>query len=212
MKAILIHGMGRTPVSMWLLAKRLTKAGFDVHCFAYSVTFEKFQPCLRRLLKFIEQKTAGEDYFVVTHSLGSVLIRSGLTKLNHPPVACFFLAPPTVACAAALRLAHRRWYRWLAGEMGQLLANQSFMLALPVPSMPTQIYAGTGGRLGKHAFFGDELNDGILKVSETALAGIQHQTVPSLHTFIMNNRDLTEKIIQKAGLCRDQSRIRSGLS
>lgn len=80
------------------------------------------------------------------------------------------------------------------GEMGQKLASQPFMDALPLPAVPTRIYAGTGGPRGRHALFGDEPNDGVLAVRETRLADIPLQTVPSLHTFIMNSRAVAEDI------------------
>lgn len=197
MQAILIHGMGRTPLSMYWLAYRLNKAGIKPKGFGYCVTVESWADCSSRLIKFIEANTLDGPYIVITHSLGSVLIRAVLPSLRHQPMACFFLAPPTCACYAANRLAAKWWYRLLAGEMGQLLANPSFMASLPVPKMLTKIYAGNGGLTGSHSPFGEEPNDGILMVSETQLAGAVSQVVPSSHTFIMNNRAIINDIINQ---------------
>lgn len=201
MPAILIHGMGRTPLSMCLLACRLRAAGMKINLFAYSVTFEKWDGCTQRLKQFIEKKVGHEDFIVVTHSLSSVLTRAVLPKISHKPAACFFLAPPTQAYDAARRLAPRRWYRLLAGEMGQLLANHEFMSNLPVPEMPTKIYAGDAGFTGKYSPFEGQPNDGVLRVKERLLPVIPVQIVPSLHIFIMNNRmiasDITEKVNAK---------------
>ncbi len=194
-QVILIHGMGRTPLSLCLLAYRLKAAGLQPKLFAYTVTFERWEGCLARLNKFINEKAGQEPYIVVTHSLGSVLARAVLPPLAYKPAACFFLAPPTQACAAACRLAPRRWYRLLTGEIGQLLADQAFMSQLPVPDMFTTIYAGNAGITGSYSPFGDEPNDGILLVRETQLPGKPLQTVPSLHTFIMNNRAIARDII-----------------
>ena len=195
MHAILIHGMGRTPLSMCLLAYRLRVAGIKTSLFAYSVTFEHWEACTTRLRKFIEKKAGDEEFVVITHSLGSVLIRAILPTLPYKSTACFFLAPPVQACVAACRLAQRRWYRLLAGDMGQLLANQEFMASLPIPELPTKIYAGNAGLTGQYSLFADESNDGVLMVKETLLPGIAVQTVPSLHTFIMNNGAVTSDII-----------------
>lgn len=197
MHAIIIHGMGRTPLSMCLLAYRLRKEGIKSSLFAYTVTFERWEGCTKRLRKFIEKKVGEEEFMVVAHSLGTVLTRVVLLSLSHKPVACFFFAPPTQACDAARRLAPRHWYRLLAGEMGQLLANQEFMSSLPVPKMPTKIYAGDAGLTGRYSPFEDEPNDGVLMVKETHLPGFPMQIVPSLHTFIMNNRMIANDIIEK---------------
>ena len=196
MHAIIIHGMGRTPLSMAWLAIRLKCAGLTPHLFGYTATLESWAGCTKRLQAFIERPMGDEDYIVVTHSLGSVLTRAVLPTLTHKPKACFFLAPPTQACAAALKLAALPWYRLLAGEMGQLLADKDFMATLPIPTMLTKIYAGNAGHTGRHSPFGEEANDGILMVKETELPGIPVKIVPSLHTFIMNNRMITKDIIE----------------
>jgi hypothetical protein len=166
--------------------------------FAYTVTFERWEGCVKRLRAFIDKRVGAEDFIVVAHSLGTVLTRAVLPTIHHKPVACFFLAPPTQACIAASRLAPRRWYRLLAGEMGQLLANQEFMSALPVPKMPTKIYAGDAGLTGRYSPFEAEPNDGVLTVKETFLPGVPVQIVPSLHTFIMNNRIIAKNIVEMA--------------
>jgi hypothetical protein len=196
MRAIIIHGMGRTPLSMCLLAYRLRRAGIKTSLFAYIVTFEQWQGCTKRLNDFIEKSVGEESFVAVTHSLGSVLIRAILPSMQRKPSACFFLAPPTQACAAARRLAPQRWYRLLTGEMGQFLANQEFMSSLPVPEMPTKIYAGDAGLTGRYSPFEDESNDGVLMVKETLLPEIALQIVPSLHTFIMNSRMVSKDIIE----------------
>lgn len=193
-RAILVHGMGRTPAAMLVLAARLRAAGLRPDLFAYSAALEGWEGCVRRLAAFIERRAAGTDFVLVGHSLGTVLIRAALPRLARPPLGCFLLAPPTRACLAARRMAPRRLYKWVTGEMGQRLASPDFMEALPVPLVPTRIYAGTGGPRGRLALFGDAPNDGVLGLEETRLPGIPLRTVPSLHTFIMNSREVAGDI------------------
>jgi len=194
LRAILVHGMGRTPAAMLVLAARLRAAGLHPDLFAYSAALEGWEGCVGRLRGFIDRRAAGTDFVVIGHSLGAVLLRAALPRLARPPVACFLLAPPTQASLAARRFAPRRLYRLFTGEMGQKLASQPFMEALPLPAVPTRIYAGTGGLRGRLSIFGDEPNDGVLAVRETRLADIPLRTVPSLHTFIMNSRAVAEDI------------------
>lgn len=197
MQAILIHGMGRTPLSMLLLAVRLKRAGFTPHLFAHTVTFESWQGCTERLTRFINAKTSESDYIVVTHSLGAVLFRAVSPRLSRLPKACFFIAPPSKACQSALRLSSHGWYRCLTGEIGQRLANQEFMSSLPRPQLPTTIYAGNAGLQGRFSPFGNEPNDGVLMVSESILQNADMLVVPSLHTFIMNNKTIADDIVKK---------------
>lgn len=195
MDMVLVHGMGRTPLSMMRLRRRLRRAGHHPVLFGYSPTFESLQGATARLVKLIEQRV---DYALVGHSLGTVLIRTALGQLeNRAPGACFFLAPPMVACKAARFFSRFRLYRLLTGEMGQLLTDEPFMLQLPVPPVPTRIYAGVGGPRASWLPFGTEANDGILSVSEaTGRYKAMTVEVPSLHTFIMNSRPVCDDMIR----------------
>jgi hypothetical protein len=193
-RAIHVHGMGRTPAAMLVLAARLRAAGLRPDLFAYSAALEGWEGCVGRLGAFIYRRAAGTDFVLVGHSLGTVLIRAALPRLARPPLGCFLLAPPTRASRAARKFAPRRLYRLFTGEMGQKLASPDFMEALPVPAVPTRIYAGTGGPRGRLGPFGDVPNDGVLALDETRLPGVPLRTVPSLHTFIMNSRDVAGDI------------------
>jgi len=202
MRAILVHGMGRTPASMLVLALRLHNRGLHPALFAYSATFESFRGCAERLRNFIDRKAGRAPFVLVGHSLGTVLLRSVYPSLRNAPVACFFIAPPTRACRAARALAKHRLYRLATGQMGQLLADAKFMDALPVPGCPTRIYAGTGGPAGPGLPFGGEPNDGILCVEETAIPGIPVTTVRKVHTFIMNAAVIADDIARAAAAVR----------
>jgi hypothetical protein len=198
MHAILIHGMGRTPIAMSILAARLRASDIRPHLFGYSVTFERWDECIQRLENFIINRVKTNEYIMIGHSLGSVLTRATLPRLIHQPAACFFLASPTQVCKAARNFAHYHVAKLLTGEIGQLLANQQFMESLPHTVVPTKIYAGTGGPRGRHSPFGEELNDGVLTVKETLLPGVPVQTIPVVHTFIMNSKVVSQDIVKIA--------------
>ena len=198
MHAILIHGMGRTPIAMSILAARLRASDIRPHLFGYSVTFERWDECIQRLENFITKRVKTHEYIMIGHSLGSVLTRATLPGLIHQPTACFFLASPTKVCKAARNFAHYRLAKLLMGEIGQRLANKQFMESLPLPDVPTKIYAGIGGPRGPYSPFGEELNDGVLTVKETLLPSVPVQTIPTLHTFIMNSRVVSQDIVRIA--------------
>ncbi len=198
MDLVLIHGMGRTPVSMLRLRRRLRRAGHNPILFGYSPTFETLQGASTRLVRLIERRVGTKNYALVGHSLGTVIIRTALGQLeNRMPSACFFLAPPMLACKAA-RFFSRFWpYRLLMGEMGQLLADDAFMRQLPMPSAFTRIYAGVSGPRAAWLPFGMEANDGILSLSEaTGPFAARVVEVPAIHTFIMNSRQVFDDMVR----------------
>ncbi len=196
MDAILIHGMGRTPLAMSILAVRLKASNIQPHLFGYSVTFERWEECIHRFENFIEERVKTNDYIIVGHSLGTVLTRAILLRLSHQPKACFFLAPPTQVCSAARNFTHSKLIKLFMGEIGKVLTDEKKMNSLPLPHVPTKIYAGIAGPRGRYSPFGEEPNDGLLTVKETLLPSVPVQTVPSLHTFIMNSKIVAQDIVR----------------
>jgi len=210
MDAILIHGMGRTPIAMSILAARLRRSGIRPHLFGYSVTFERRNTCFQRLEDFITKRVKTNEFILIGHSLGAVLMRTIMPRLIHKPAACFLLASPTQVCKAARNFGHHPLAKLLGGEMGQLLVDQQFMESLPPTGVPTKIYAGTGGPRGHYSPFGEEPNDGVLTVKETLLPDVPIQTIPVLHTFIMNSSVVTRDIVRMAILHSSQSKNDTG--
>jgi hypothetical protein len=197
-KALLVHGLGRTPASQLLLAARLRQRGISAHLFGYSAR-ASLQRTVSRLVARATFVAGRRPYVLVGHSLGCVLIRAALPDLaSHPPSACFFLAPPSTVCRAARHFSRQRLFRLFTGEAGLALSSEEFMSGLPVPPVPTWIYAGTAGPRGPLSPFGNEPNDGILSVSETRMPGVPVLAVPVLHTFIMNSRVVAEHIAARA--------------
>jgi hypothetical protein len=188
--------MGRTPAAMSILAMRLWASGIRPHLFGYSVTFEHWDECVQRYKNFIVKHAMANDYIIVGHSLGTVLTRATLPGLTHKPKACFFLAPPTQVCRAARHFTHRHLIRLFIGDIGKVLASKQFMDSLPLPGVPTKIYAGIAGPRGRYSPFGEELNDGLLTIKETVLPSVPLQTVPALHTFIMNSKVVARDIVK----------------
>lgn len=205
MDMVLIHGMGRTPLSMLLLRYRLHKQGHRAILFGYSPTFESMHGVTQRLVQLIQTKMDHTNYALVGHSLGSVIVRNALPQLGiQQPSICFFLTPPMVACRAAKFFSGFWIYRCITGEMGHLLAQEKFMSQLAMPSR-TKIYAGTAGPRIAWLPLGMALNDGILLLEEASAANVGNAAnaasaevvnVPATHTFIMNSKVVLNDIVR----------------
>jgi hypothetical protein len=103
------------------------------------------------------------------------------------------------------RLALHAWrlppFRWFTGQCGLNLTSQTFFASLPGVESPYTIIAGTKGLRGQWSPFGDELNDGIVALSETRLS---HQDkivqLPVEHTFMMNDSSVHKTVAQAFNL------------
>jgi hypothetical protein len=189
MRLLLVHGMGRTPLSLSRLTRYLQETGHQPERIAYLAAVERFERIRARVRSRLEAlAAAGEPYAVIGHSLGGLALRAALSGLEPAPAHLIMLATPNQPPRLARRL-HRLWpYRLVCGESGQLLARQEFFAQLPPPTVPYTIIAGSGGPCGPRSPFGSDTNDWIVTVEETKIAPADRPTIFQVgHTFMMND-------------------------
>ena len=200
MRVVLVHGLGRTRLSLLLLARRLSGSGHIPELFPYSALFETHERILSRLAARLRcLSVQGDEVGLVGHSFGGLLLREGLAVVPGLRVKhLIMLAPPNRQPRLAARVYTRLPFRILRGSCGQCLVDSSWFRSLPGPSVPHTTVAGTGGWRGRWSPFKDEANDGAVAVSETMISETdQPVRVPALHTFIMNRRSVHRLIIEK---------------
>lgn len=194
-RAVLVHGMGRTPLSMLLLAARLRHRGVDCETFGYFAGASSFEDIAIRLAERLSQQPEG--YLAVGHSLGGLLLREALCRRPDTapkPAHLFLLGTPNHASRLASRLKRTPLYRLLTGDSGQLLADPSRVEAIGIPSLPITVVAGIAGPQHARGPFGQEPNDGIVALSEAHLPGAAMHALPRLHTFLMNSTRVADLI------------------
>jgi hypothetical protein len=198
MRVLLVHGMGRTPLSLARLTRVLKQAGHRPERVGYVAAFESFERILARVRRRLEALArSGEPYAVIGHSLGGLTLRAALTGLSPAPVHFIMLATPNQPPLLARQL-HRLWpYRMLCGECGQLLSRPEFFARIPEPSIPYTIIAGDAGYRGRRSPFGGDPNDWLVAVDETKISsGDRPNVFPVGHTFMMNNREVQAAIVR----------------
>src|SRR5437764_1844810 len=168
MIVLLVHGLGRTPLSLFGLAPALRRAGRRTRFFAYSPTLEPLPRIVRRLTAVLRELAArGRPVGLVGHSLGGLLLRMALPavpelRVHHLVMLGTPNRPP--------RLARRAWrrfpFRLLTRGCGRFLACPDSIPVLPVPAVPYTLIAGTAGPRGRLSPFGDDPNDGVVAASE----------------------------------------------
>src|SRR5664279_2312967 len=137
MRALLVHGMGRTPVSMMTLASALRRAGMDTSQFGYSAAFESVEHIIGRLRLRLEREVDGE-YVVIGHSLGGLLLRATLAGLAPGvprPRRVVMIGTPNQSPRLARRFLGAFWFRAINGDAGRMLASPERMAAIPMPPL-----------------------------------------------------------------------------
>jgi pimeloyl-ACP methyl ester carboxylesterase len=187
MLVLLVHGLGRTPLSLFGVAAALRRAGHRTRFFAYSPTLERLPRIVRRLSRLLEGLAkANRPIGLIGHSLGGLLLRIVLPSVPALRVHHFIMLGTPNSSPRLARLAWRLWpFRLLTRECGALLATAERYDGLPAISVPATIIAGTAGpRLWP---FRSEANDGIVAVAETHHANVPVREYPVWHTFMMND-------------------------
>ncbi len=198
MRVLLVHGLGRTPLSLFGLARSLRSGGHSTRFFTYSPTFEGLDRIVRRLKCLLQELSRiDEPIALIGHSLGGLLLRMALPAVPNLSVHHLIMLgtpnrPPRLA-----RLAWR-WlpFRLLTGTCGRFLATPDAFAQLRDPGVPTTVIAGTAGPRGHFSPFGDDPNDGVVAVSETQLDPLDNpMQFPVWHTLMMNATSVQKRIL-----------------
>jgi hypothetical protein len=204
MHIVLIHGQGRSPLSMSLLGWRLSRQQYHIHYFGYAAFCQTFDSITRRFVQTVRDQIGDQPYTIVSHSLGGIIVRAALPDLaGNPPQYLIMLAPPNQPTRIAKKARPNPLYWWVTWDCGRKLANDTFYERLPLPTVPTTIIAGTKGLRGalQQSLFGaEEVNDTILSVKETELGGdYEVILVPASHAFIMNSKEVARIVSEVIG-------------
>jgi pimeloyl-ACP methyl ester carboxylesterase len=198
---IVAHGLGRTPVSMMLLAARLEDAGFRVVRFGYPSMSEPIEELVARLGEVVDACCAAEPEAVhfVTHSMGGVLVWSWLAR--HSPGhegRVVMLSPPSRGSEIVDVFADSPWFEGLFGPAGALLGTDSASFPASLPPVDFTLGIITGDRslnpIGSWLIPGPD--DGKVAVDRARVEGAaDFLVISATHTFIMSREDVAEQAV-----------------
>ena len=202
MHALFVHGMGRSPLSGWRLLQQLKHAGFTTSHFGYTVLLEDFAGIRGRLIARISTLAAsGDDYVLIGHSLGGILLRAAVNDLpagTPGPHHVFLLGSPLRPARLAQRLAAQPIYRALTRDCGQLLGSAERMAAVGPLSVPTTAIAGIRGLPWKRGPFGADANDGVVSLAEVSAEWLGELVrLRTVHTLLPSSRRVGEIILDR---------------
>lgn len=186
---VLLHGLGRTPLSMLPLAAMARLRGYGVINFRYCSTrgtiAEHAESFARSVLPRIA--SAPRVHFI-THSLGGIVVRHFLWTHSLPNLGrVVMLAPPNAGSEVADVLQHSLVVSSAmmpVRELGTGAASVPRML--PIADFELGVIAGARSHIPLFSRWMHHVpNDGVVAVERTKLAGMKDFVVMQrTHTFL----------------------------
>ncbi|MGL4565644.1 MAG: esterase/lipase family protein [Halioglobus sp.] len=199
---VLLHGLGRTALSMKALQWRLEDAGYGV----VNITYPSLSHPIEELSRMaVNEGLAGcealglDQVSFVTHSLGGILVRQYLAQHDIPGLQrVVMLGPPNQGSQMADYLESLGLLEpFLPSAVVQLgLSEQSVPRRLGPVNFQLGVIAGTVNQLPFLPGQPDELGDGTVAVSETLVSGMaDFLELPVGHTLMMWDKAVAEQVV-----------------
>lgn len=210
---VLLHGLGRTDLSMLPLEEPLAQAGFEVRNIGYPSMDASPQELVDFLAGELEACCAeAAQLNFVTHSLGGILTRAYLAQ--HSPKnlgRVVMLAPPNHGSELADSLAENSLFELVMGPTAVELGTgpDSLPNRLPPPDFELGVIAGRDSvnPLGTLLIPGE--SDGTVSVESTQVRGMKDfLIIPASHTFIMFSEEAAGQVVhflQTGSFDRDEA-------
>ncbi|GIX43693.1 MAG: alpha/beta fold hydrolase [Candidatus Hydrogenedentota bacterium] len=169
----LLHGIGRTPLDMWPMARGLAREGFAVVNWGYPSR----RSSIADLASMLAAQVASYDapvYHFVGHSMGGIILRKYLAE--QPPARVgrlVMIGSPNQGSKVAEFFGEWWLFRKIFGPAGQELrcGSPGICSTIGIPKCEFGIIAGgLGNRWGMNPLLGSD-NDGTVTVEETLLEG-----------------------------------------
>lgn len=196
---VLLHGLARTDASFTVMEAVLKRQGYRTVAPEYPSTEAEVR-ALARLVVPDALMTCGPKPYVVTHSMGGILMRVAAEEGYLPDVArVVMLGPPNQGSELVDALSDLTLFDWVNGPAGRQLGTGPE--AIPAQLGPLQFEAGViAGNLSLNPFFSQILpgeDDGKVSVDSTRVTGMAgHIVLPATHTYMMNDLQVIAQTLE----------------
>jgi dienelactone hydrolase len=177
---VLLHGLGRSNTSMWLLAHRLEDAGYYVRRVEYSSLDQTPDEILKKVRSQINQccQKHTQSVHFVGHSLGGLMVRAYLQNNKVDKLGrVVLLGTPNKGTEAADHFSNS-WLMDILGPTDKALGtdDKSFPKSLKAPYYPVGVIAGE---------IKSKFNDPVIPGKDDGLVSVEATKIDAMTDFII---------------------------
>ena len=195
---VLLHGLGRSNLAMWRLAKHLENANYKVVRIGYQSIGSTLPEVITDITDQINDCCLSAQYPVhfVGHSLGGLLIRAYLQNQQPEQLAnVVLIGTPNQGTTVANWLGNKDWVEFVLPMAKELSTDKnSFPNSLQAPYYPVGVIAGVADYDNDKYLPGRD--DGMVTVESTKLANMQDFIeVQTGHSMMRYNHEVAQQTI-----------------
>ncbi len=189
---ILLHGLGRTPASMWWLSPYLHWAGIPSHLLGFPSNRQGLVDNIETVRGRIADLRLAMPVNLVGHSMGGVISRHLCLEDNGLDVRRVVqLGAPNLGSA----LADRMGPFWAVRKAcGPAIADLGVRSEILKPDPRIHAIAGTGGCHTRHSVL-QSPHDGAVTVRSAWAGAAERYRVDAMHTLMPMSRDVARTVV-----------------